>query len=377
LDKGATATPAPGSAAAGGATRPPVEVILKWVAAIAAVLSLIAGSFQVTRLLSDVRERKRLIAESLDVAQRQQSGGDYVSAWTSLEAGLKNADEGGQFAKLFGQLSEERRHLRAAQEELAMVWLRDVRVPADKKFSDVVDRLLPVLDRGVGATSGGPRADRLAHIGWAYYLKVRDGVNGLDPASQYRAALQVDPGNAYAHAYWGHWIVWQNEPLADALVHFDAAVKDARLRPFVRVIELAALRLHSDSKSAAAFVHLVNEMRRNGEPVSPAVANYVYWFYHLVVVGSDPIGDLLAGMPPPEHIALLGALFGGSEVEPWKANEVHAAQAMFQEAAGDDAGALATWRAVRASISTNEISLRSRADAALRRLQAKPVAKPR
>jgi hypothetical protein len=60
-------------------------------------------------------------------------------------------------------LSEERRGLRIAQEELAMQWLRNVRVPADRKFADVVDRLLPVLDRGVAATSDSARADRLAH----------------------------------------------------------------------------------------------------------------------------------------------------------------------------------------------------------------------
>jgi hypothetical protein len=73
LKKAQGAMPANGSTTA--TSRPPVEVVLEWIAAIAAVLSLIAGSFQVTRLFSGVRERKRLIAESLDVAQRQQSGG--------------------------------------------------------------------------------------------------------------------------------------------------------------------------------------------------------------------------------------------------------------------------------------------------------------
>lgn len=359
------------SGSAPAAPRPTVEVVLKWVAAVAAVLSLIAGSFQVTRLFSDVRERKRLIAETLDVAQRQQSGGDFASAWATLETGLKSADEGGQFAKLFGQLSDERRRLRLAQEDVAMAWLRNVRVPADRKFSDVVDRLLPVLDRGVTAATGSARADRLAHVGWAYFLKSRDGAAGLDPASRYRAALEADPDNPYAHAYWGHWMLWQREPLAGALLHFDAAARNERARPYVRSIEHAALRVRSDAQSSAALLRLAATMRRNGESVSVTARNDVYSIYHSVVMnGTPPAAELLAALPPAAHLELIDGLVAGPETGAGKQNVAAAARALFQEAAGDTTAALATWRALRAGLDANEVTLRARADAALRRLQA-------
>lgn len=223
VSRDGAAVQGPSTAAAPSAPaahKPPVEGVLKWIAAVTAVLTLLIGSFQATRLVSDVNERKRSIAEALDVAGRQQAGGDYVSAWSTIEAGMKSADEGGQFAKLFGQLSRERIHLRQAQEDLAMQWLRNLQVPAGRKFGDIVDRLLPVLDRGAAATQGIARADRVAHIGWAYFLKLRDGPATLDPPAQYRLALEADPDNPFAHAFWGHWMIGSREPLADAMKHF-------------------------------------------------------------------------------------------------------------------------------------------------------------
>jgi hypothetical protein len=272
------------AAPAAAAVRPPIETILKWIGAAAAVLSLIAGSFQVTRLVSDVRERKRFIAETLDVAQRQQTGGDYAAAWNTLESGVKSADEGGQFAKVFGQLSDERQRLRTAQEDLAMAWLRNLHVSGGKRFSDFVDHLLPVLDRGAATTSGTARADRIAHIGWGYYLKLRDGPGTLDPPGQYRLALQTDAANAYAHAYLGHWMVWQRESLGNAMAHFDEAAKNAATRTYVRSIELAALRGRTDPATSAQLLRVVDEMRRNGEPLRPANINDAYDVYNSMVL---------------------------------------------------------------------------------------------
>jgi hypothetical protein len=82
-------------------------------------------------------------------------------------------------------------------------------------------------------------------------------------------------------------------------------------------------------------------------------------------------------LPPAGHIALIDALFSGAEIEPWKAHVGKAARALFREQSGDETGALADWRELRAALNPNEVTLRSRADAAIRRLQPREGKKTR
>ena len=235
-------------------SRKRLETLLKWVGAVTAVLSLILGLYQVTQLVSDIRERKRHIAELHGVGKQQQGAGDFPSAWASFEQALKNADEGGQIAKLTGRLDPERRQLREAQEDLAMAWLENIRVAEGQKFSDIVDKLVPVLDRGIGGANGIRKADLLAHVGWAYFLKTREGPRNVNPEKYYRQASEIDPANPYAHAYWGHWILWNSGNLEDALKHFSAAVASGREVPHVRTIQLSALQIvRSEIKAAKAL----------------------------------------------------------------------------------------------------------------------------
>lgn len=63
--------------------------------------------------------------------------GDYPAAWASLERALVAADEGSFLAELSGCLDAPRLELRKAQEDLAMAWLRDVRVPEGSTFTDI------------------------------------------------------------------------------------------------------------------------------------------------------------------------------------------------------------------------------------------------
>ena len=359
------------------AARPRVETILKWVAAIAAILSLIAGAFQVMRLFSDVSERKRFINESVEVARQQGAGGNMAAAWSTLDAALKSADEGGQFAKITGQLSAERQHLRIAQEELAMRWLRDMRTTGGRPFSEVVDKLLPLLERGAAAANGEAKADRLAHVGWGYFLKLRDGATGLNPESQYRAALEVDPDNPYGHAFWGHWILWNGGTFDVALAHFEAAARPTATRAEVRTFQLAALRNASSARATAQWLLVVDQMRQGGENLNPVIVNDVYQNYRRVVIEGSLPPEFLAAMPADAQIELVTALCPQPGAEAERANLCKAAVAMLREAAGDKEQALAQWREVRAATDANEVTLRARADAAIRLLQGAPPGKER
>jgi hypothetical protein len=158
----------------------------------------------------------------------QRNAGDYRAAWATYERAME-AEPTGQLAKLTGQLGEQRRQLREAQEDLAMVWLENMQAKEGESFADLVAPLDPVINRGIAGSSGPRKADLLAHAGWATFLKWRAGQRGLDPDPQYGQALATDAGNPYANAYRAHWLLWtRNEKaLPEARTYFAAALASA------------------------------------------------------------------------------------------------------------------------------------------------------
>jgi tetratricopeptide (TPR) repeat protein len=358
-------------------SRKKVEILLKWVGGVTAVLSLILGLYQVTQLVSNTRERKRHIAELQAVGKQQQGAGDYPSAWASFEQALQSADEGGQIAKLTGRLDAERHQLREDQENLAMVWLENIRVAEGQKFSDIVDRLVPVLDRGIASASGVRKADLLAHVGWAYFLKTKEGPRNVKPEQYYRGALEIDPGNPYAHAHWGHWILWNGGQLEEAIRHFSAAAASGRALPHVRTIQLSALRNSRSKETEGEFLRVVDDMRKNNEEIDAGTRSDVYSIYYFALSAGEDFQRLTAAVPAAEQIAMIRALFYGADFDPSKNPTREACLAILQEAAGQPEDALKTWLAMRSNLPVNIYgTVAARADTAIKRLSHHPQQTP-
>ncbi len=331
----------------GSRTRP--ERLLKWVGGITAVLSLIFGLHQMIRLVSDVRERQRQITELYKVGKLQQGNADYSTAWASFEQAMKSAEPGGQLAKLTGQLGDERIKLREAQEDLAMDWLRNIRTSGDQTFSDIVDQLVPVLDQGIVSASGTRQADLLAHVGWANFLRWRDGHRELNPEQQYRQALTIDPANPYAHSHLGHWQFLQRENIAAAKEHFLAAMATGRAQDYVRKIHLAALK-NLGSDGDGEFLAVVNDMRKNNETIDAQTRADLYSIYYFACSNrydAERFAKLLAAVPAAEQVATFRALFYGkhdSDFDQWKRPGWDACLATLLEAAGQREEALQIWQ---------------------------------
>lgn len=188
------------------------------------------------------------------VVRSQLESRDYAVAWDTVSNALK--------------AEPTRTALLDLQAEVAMRWIRDVHVTEPQTFGDVVDQLVPALyqtaqrwreSNKVGA------ADALAHLGWANFLKRRDGVLQLDVEGKYREALQLDPDNPFAHAMWGHWLIANDDHLTDAETQFAAALKTRRERPFVRALQLAALQWVNSDENTVALIHACNDMRTSRE----------------------------------------------------------------------------------------------------------------
>ena len=330
-----------------------LDTPLKLVGAATAVISLILAGNEVAKVLSDARERRRHVEELQRVAVEQQKSGDYAAAWASLAEASKIDD----------------RAVRISQEDLAMAWLRDVRISEGSKFSDIVDPLAVVLTRGTVSASGVRKADLLAHVGWAHFLKSRDGSTTARPEDSYREAIEIDSGNPFAHVYWGHWIMWMRGNVDEATRHFAAAVASGRERPYVRQIQLAALNLFRSDGADVALLRAVDEMRRNGEPIDARTRRGIYDLYYSSFSSDSDLRRLIESLPPREHIATIRALFFDRDFEAYKAPLRDAMLAMLQEAAGSRDEALATWRAVRAEVRPDaDRRVTGRADAAIARL---------
>jgi len=158
---------------------------------------------------------------------------------------------------------------------VAFRWLEEARKPADQPFSSITDVVVPALDRALLDEHHPRRADILAHMGWATFLKSRDSGAG-DPSPIYRQALAIDSKNPYANVMLAHWLLWNRQPLEAARPFLAAAVDSGRERPFVRRLQFAALKNRSDNPSDSEMIRVADAMRRGNEMLDPVSARSAY-----------------------------------------------------------------------------------------------------
>lgn len=355
------------TAAANAPSPSTFERVVKRVAGVGVILSLLLGLFQAAKLVHDARARMARVDEMARVAQIQSDRGDTAEAWAGLAKAMALTDEAGPLESSLWAVERRRRLLQTRQEDVAMQWLRDGRPGPGHAFSEIVDRVVPGLERAVAAPDvvGQRRADLLAHLGWARFLKSRDGIITVDPAVDYASALAADPHNAYAHAFWGHWMLWQHGGLTVAMRHFDDALTDSRagggiVRAWVRSLEVAALRNQHATSADAALLALINTMRAQREPIDSGTRDRLKEIYY--GFGRDPerTSALLKAAPAAEQAVTLAQL---AFVDP----PMRIVLAQLFEAAGQRDQALQAWRALRADPSIDSETA-AQADAAIRHL---------
>jgi hypothetical protein len=230
-----------------------------------------------------------LLQAELSAARELCSVGSHAVAWD-------------QFTLVTARFPDDPA-LRSAREDCGMQWLRGMRVRSDKEtFSELVAKVQPVLAQGLARASGERRADLRAHLGWADFLRSRDGVAAPDPVPQYRAALQDDAGNVHAHAMWAHHIGWHSDRLDEMATHYAAAARAPRERAWVRGLQFASA-FHRRAFYAYALV-AANDMRTQEEPLEPAQRERLW--RSLVdgpMLNAMERRDLLAALPPDALIA--------------------------------------------------------------------------
>ncbi len=296
------------------------------------IVALVGGGFGAWRAVENWRtcgQAQRLV----DEAKLQQGAGGYAAGWNRYADALAMCPRSS--AALQGQ------------ERLAMDWLENIRVTEGKQtFTDIANQVQPALSRAAVGKDDRGAADALAHLGWADFLRSRDGQGGLDPVRYYQQALQRDPQNSYAHAFWGHYILAGDGDLQEAKAHFAKALGSHDHKPFVRTLQLAALTWRSSPELQNEVVRVANEMRTQGE--APDSVSSIWNVYYERLVGGQERDDFLAALPPHDHVAAFQWLF------PKYAQSSNRYAYLFmlaqlQEHAGDRAQALASYQALLAT----------------------------
>jgi hypothetical protein len=330
----------------------------KWVGYATAILSLIAGIRGLVSFISDRAESSRQVKSLLASESLQLQAADYPSAWQSLDQASK--------------IQSDSADIRDAQERLAMQWLENIRVHDGQKFSDITGKLNPVLTRGIAASkSPQHQADLEAHLGWSYFLSMRENGSGSDPAATYADAVKKDPNNPYAQAMWGHWILWNHGTIDDANTHFNAALASNRERPFVRSLQLSALLNNHDEASQEETIRVANAIRKEQGSISEdAKSNILSMYYGTLIPPSPESAHFINAVPPAEHLATFRWLFGNLPAGNSNALQRIGYLSVLEEAAGQREEAKAGYDSLRKELAGSPGSLLTAAQEGSKRLSA-------
>jgi tetratricopeptide (TPR) repeat protein len=325
-------------------------------------------------------------SDAVGVAEKTapvEAGGlDQTPRVEALLATASAQRQRNQFAEALGTLARARElaptslAARQAQEDVAMDWIRDVRVESGKgSFGEAIAPALAVVDGSVPSATGARRADLLAHTGWAIFLLWRDGDRRLSPAEKYREALSVDPKNPYANAMLAHWVLFQDhDKVPEAKRLFDTAVQSGRALDAVRTLQWAAYTNSSAAEATAERVRLADAMRRGNEMLNARQAQSLWGPYYFATPPSreEDRQVLLDALPPDDHISTLGWAFeeyaGKDESRRYT---IRYYVALLHEKAGRMELAVNDLRALDKELVAAQItgSLRQGVEAALKRLR--------
>jgi hypothetical protein len=349
-----------------------VGAVMKWVGIVTALISFGTALYALVDSASELRDHKRVFREQFKSGHMQQSTGDFANAWDSFTHAETTVADEGVFAKLLGGLSPEQREVRTAEQDLAMEWLRDSHVPDGSQFSVIADKLVNVLTIGANASSGARKADLLAHLGWAYFLKQRDGDESLRPETEYKEAITEDAKNPYANVFWGHWILWKHGPLNDANERFAIALSSERARSVVRHFQLAALANVRSNDTDAAWLRVVSDMLAASEMIDSSLRDEVCNRYAQALQDEALMQRIFAAVPAARQVELLQALLQSEGISEVQKSTLHVALAESLEAAGRPRDALEAWKKLAVELKFQPGSTWSnRVNAAISRLSGK------
>jgi hypothetical protein len=149
----------------------------------------------------------------------------------------------------------------------------------------------------------------------------------------------------------GHGMLWKGGPVSEAREEFALAQAPGPWHGFVRSLQLSAYEDRHTEEADRELIKVVNDMRKNGEPVDSHTRSTAWLIYNGNLDSpSARRQQFLAVMPPEEQLATFGWLFDTVDFDPSRVWIREYDRAILQEAAGQRTDALQTLLAVRAQL---------------------------
>ena len=294
----------------------------------------------------------------IETAEDRLAHHDYEAAWAANAKALMLAPRDAAAG--------------AQQARIAMKWLEDVHLSSTagpKTFSEVADPLKAALLQRLPGTHGRENADIRAHIGWANFLRYRDGHPQSDIAEEFDAAIAEDKDNLYAHVMRGFWIMW-NGDIDKARPDFAIAMKSDVDSAYSDGMIMAALTNKTTDDFQAAAIEYADAIRLAGRNVGDHAKSEMLWYYSMCLNDAGLLARFSKTLPPSEQIVFLGWLKQSSEASDYHKRAADFFIAHFSEADGKKNEAIRIYTdLVDSSEDKRNDNVAIRAAAELKRLQ--------
>ena len=278
-----------------------LSALMKIVSAATAIIGLILSGTQLYTFVSDYfthrAEHKRFDTAIEAIATATPgylSRGAYKLAWDENAKGLK--------------LAPDDENLQSQQVEIAMRWLENARLNSavgPKTFSELVQPLEEALLVRAASAHGTQLANIRAHIGWAQFLRSRDGVGDVHIDEEFDEALRVDPHNMYANVMRGFWILWRGGTVDAARENLDAALSSNVDPNYAARMVLAGLLNEQADKYELAAVEYAGRIRKLGRDVDRWTLDKILAIYEQGLENPDFLTQLTHIATSDDHVANL------------------------------------------------------------------------
>jgi tetratricopeptide (TPR) repeat protein len=265
-----------------------------------------------------------------------------------------------------------------AQLDTAMLWVENfsVIVREGKDEADIsappLDDIFPVLTSGLTRAKGPRAADVQAHLGWAHFLNQKIAYREDDSVAvdDWHSALSTDPGNVYANAMLGNWMLQTGGDLTSSVQHFHTAVASGRALPFVRELQIGGLLYFEKPGARAEIMKVANEMRNHGEPLNSGYRRRISnWLFGLSGTDHKELTEALSAVSSDDawttYLWLSDPGDDSEDIRDLNQSFIHA---NLLELSGNHDGALSEYRQILQKIHNRPGSLQDQVEAAIQRL---------
>lgn len=233
--------------------------------------------------------------KEIEAASALCASASYAPAWENFEEAHERAPS-----------PATRSAAQSAQADCGMAWLRDLSVRDSQRFTTFTDKIVPVIGREIAVSQGTRLADLHAHIGWADYLRWRDGTQ-TQPSVHYQRAIAIDARNPFANAMWAHNSTLKRDADAATVAErFETALASGRETAFVRFMQTVLVDIQGDQ--LVPVLRSLAEGRKRGEPAPRGRERLYRRWCEWDIMGAAARGALLESMSADDARATIAWL---------------------------------------------------------------------